>query len=369
MMKRNILAVAISALLADILNASEIYNKDGSKLELYGKVDIRHFFGKKSYEDDSRVNLGVKGNAQISDQISGFGRTELAIKSNKNQYEKENTYNLAYAGLKIADFGSFNYGRNYSTLYNINIWTDVLPIYGGDSMSHIDTYISGRNQNILTYSGTDFFGLIDGLNLTLQYQAKNAESNKLSNQDYIKNKGYGFGVAAKYNIGWNIILGGSYTKSNYVLTLTQKVKGCDNNVAEGWNAGIKYDENNLYLAAMYGKTYNMSIFTGIADGNDTKQNCNQTDNIELVSQYFFDEIGLKPSIAYVQSKVKNLINPSNYQNENLTKYVSLGAFYYFNKNLTALIDYKINLVNSSQFAQKYGINSDNLFGLGLVYKF
>ena len=40
MMKRNILAVVIPALLAaGAANAAEIYNKDGNKLDLYGKVD------------------------------------------------------------------------------------------------------------------------------------------------------------------------------------------------------------------------------------------------------------------------------------------------------------------------------------------
>lgn len=45
MMKRNILAVVIPALLAaGAANAAEIYNKDGNKLDLYGKVDGLHYF-------------------------------------------------------------------------------------------------------------------------------------------------------------------------------------------------------------------------------------------------------------------------------------------------------------------------------------
>ncbi len=49
MMKRNILAVVIPALLvAGAANAAEIYNKDGNKLDLYGKVDARHQFSDDS---------------------------------------------------------------------------------------------------------------------------------------------------------------------------------------------------------------------------------------------------------------------------------------------------------------------------------
>ncbi|KJF75520.1 hypothetical protein UA45_22945, partial [Morganella morganii] len=61
-MKRNVLAVIIPALMvAGAANAAEIYNKDGNKVDLYGKVDVRHMFAKsddngaKEDGDDSRV--------------------------------------------------------------------------------------------------------------------------------------------------------------------------------------------------------------------------------------------------------------------------------------------------------------------------
>lgn len=377
MMKRNILAIVIPALIAGAgtANAAEIYNKDGNKLDLYGKVDVRHFFGKSSggdEGDDSRVRLGIKGDTQISDQLTGFGRFEWETKTKKSEAENENTNRLAYAGLKIADFGSIDYGRNYGVLYDVNAWTDVLPLYGADSMSQADSYLTGRNRNLLTYRSTDFFGLVDGLNFALQYQGKNTESNKSGSSDYLKNNGDGFGLAANYDIGWGVALGAGYAKSNRGLTDANKDRrGAGGNSAEGWNAGIKYDANNLYLAAMYGETRNMTRFGKLTTTNlDGTQVANKTENFELVGQYLFDEIGLKPSIAYVQSKGKDLTDPAYSQKQDLVKYVSLGAFYYFNRNLTAVVDYKINLINGSNgFADKYGIGRDNLVGLGLVYQF
>lgn len=377
MMKRNILAIVIPALIAGAgtANAAEIYNKDGNKLDLYSKVDVRHFFGKSSggdEGDDSRVRLGIKGDTQISDQLTGFGRFEWETKTNKSEAENENTNRLAYAGLKIADFCSIDYGRNYGVLYDVNAWTDVLPLYGADSMSQADSYLTGRNRNLLTYRSTDFFGLVDGLNFALQYQGKNTDSNKSGSDKFLKNNGDGFGLAANYDIGWGVALGAGYAKSNRGLTDQQKNdSGAGGNSAEGWNAGIKYDANNLYLAAMYGETRNMTRFGKEKTLNtDGTQVANKTENFEIVGQYLFDEIGLKPSIAYVQSKGKDLTDAAYSQKQDLVKYVSLGAFYYFNKNLTAVVDYKINLINGSNgFADKYGIGRDNLVGLGLVYQF
>ncbi len=49
MMKRNILAVVIPALLvAGAANAAEIYNKNGNKLDFYGKMVGEHVWTTKA---------------------------------------------------------------------------------------------------------------------------------------------------------------------------------------------------------------------------------------------------------------------------------------------------------------------------------
>ncbi|WP_311791286.1 porin, partial [Pantoea sp. UBA5923] len=76
-MKRNILAVVIPALLAaGAANAAEVYNKDGNKLDLYGKVDARHQFSDSTGDDgdQSYVRFGFKGETQINDQLTGYGQ-------------------------------------------------------------------------------------------------------------------------------------------------------------------------------------------------------------------------------------------------------------------------------------------------------
>ena len=51
-MKRNILAVIVPALLvAGTANAAEIYNKDGNKVDLYGKAVGLHYFSKGNGEN------------------------------------------------------------------------------------------------------------------------------------------------------------------------------------------------------------------------------------------------------------------------------------------------------------------------------
>ncbi|MCP9268425.1 porin [Xenorhabdus sp. XENO-1] len=378
-MKRNLLAVVIPALLvAGTANAAEIYNKDGNKIDVYGKVDVRHMFGKskdykadKEHGDDSRARLGVKGETQINDQLTGFGRYETEWKSNGTEAAGSGyKTRLAYAGLKFANYGSLDYGRNYGVIYDTAAWTDVLPLFGGDSMAQTDNYMTGRSTGLLTYRNNDFFGLVDGLNFALQYQTKNHENTINDRKKLAEANGDGYGLSTSYDVGYGITLGAGY--SNSARTKDQKDSEASGKRAEAWNIGAKYDANNIYLAALYGETRNMTRFGKdliVGEENFGKSITNKTQNIELVAQYYFSDFGLKPSLAYVQSKGKDLDLGENRSNQDLVKYVSVGTYYYFNKNLSTFVDYKINLLNKNKFTSNAGISTDNVFGVGLTYQF
>ncbi|MGM7603852.1 porin [Proteus mirabilis] len=376
MMKRNILAVVIPALMfAGAANAAEMYNKDGNKVDIYGKVDVRHYFanserseqGKVRHNesgDASRARIGFKGETQINKDLTGFGRFEYEIRSNGTESDNDTRTRLAFAGLKFADFGSLDYGRNYGVIYDTNAWTDVLPLWGGDSMSQTDNFMTGRTTGVLTYRNTDMFGYVDGLSFALQYQGKNNSQTVNERTDVKKQNGDGFGLSTAYNLGWGVTLGGGYSNSS--RTDEQKrASTAKGERAEAWNIGGKFEANNVYLAAMYGETRNM---TGYSGGNIA----NKTQNIELTAQYDFADLGIKPSLGYVQSKGKDLNNGVGGlkdNNHDLVKYISVGSFYKFNKNMTAVVDYKINLLDEDEFTKANGVATDNVVGLGLTYQF
>lgn len=64
---------------------------------------------------------------------------------------------MAFAGLKFADAGSFDYGRNYGVTYDVTSRTDVLPEFGGDTYG-ADNFMQQRGNGYATYRNTDFFG-------------------------------------------------------------------------------------------------------------------------------------------------------------------------------------------------------------------
>ena len=62
-----------------------------------------------------------------------------------------------------------------------------------------------------------------------------------------------------------------------------------------------------------------------------------------------------------QGKKLGSINGRNYDNQDILKYVDVGATYYFNKNMSTHADYKINLLKDNQFTRDAGINTCLLY--------
>ncbi|EBA4960503.1 porin OmpS1 [Salmonella enterica] len=392
-MNRKVLALLVPALLvAGAANAAEVYNKNGNKLDLYGKVDGLRYFSDDagSDGDQSYARIGFKGETQINDMLTGYGQWEYNMQASGTEGNRDTSWTrLGFAGLKFGEYGSFDYGRNYGVIYDVEAWTDVLPEFGGDSYTQTDVYMLGRTNGVATYRNTDFFGLVEGLNFALQYQGNNENggagegTGNGGSRKLARENGDGFGMSASYDFDFGLSLGAAYSSSDrtdnqvargYGDGMNERNNYAGGETAEAWTVGAKYDAYNVYLAAMYAETRNMTYYGG-GNGEDNGGIANKTQNFEVVAQYQFD-FGLRPSIAYLQSKGKDLggqeVHRGNwrYTNKDLVKYVDVGMTYYFNKNMSTYVDYKINLLDEDDdFYASNGIATDDIVGVGLVYQF
>jgi outer membrane protein N len=379
-MKLKALALIIPALLvAGAAHSAEIYNKDGNKLDLYGKVDARHQFSDNAGDDgdETYVRVGFKGETQISDQLTGYGQWEYNVQANntENNGTSGNATRLGFAGLKFGDYGSFDYGRNYGVVYDVEAWTDMLPVFGGDSYTYTDNFMVGRANGVATYRNANFFGAVNGLNFAVQYQGANDGDNNNegvdgyhalgegtnNGRDVRHQNGDGYGLSTTYDFGMGISAGAAYASSDRTNDQSADNRG---DKADVWTIGAKYDANSVYLATMYSETRNMTPY-GDSDI------ANKTQNFEVTAQYQFD-FGLRPEVSYLQSKGKDLNNGNGGKDndKDLVKYVSVGSYYYFNKNMSAYVDYKINLLdNDDDFYTNQGISTDDVVGVGMVYQF
>ncbi|MBI0060668.1 porin [Gilliamella sp. M0320] len=396
-MKRNLLAIAIPALLvAAGANASiEVWNKDGNKVDFYGRVKAANHItdrGQADEGDDTSARLGMSGQTQITDGITGYGRWEYEAKAGKNS---SNEVRYAFAGLNFGDAGSFDYGRNDGVLKAITAYTDVLPEFGGEAANNDWNVLSARTKAVATYRNNNFFGLTDDLSFALQY-ADNGDNSLYDDDKY----GFGFTDSIKYddvsreaygaNVQWRIFDTGLTAGAGYAQTSTS------HNRQSTWAAGIKYDNYNLYLGANYfqSKIKNLVRYSLVNRNHQTLYETyvdGKVRGFELVAQYGIDlPVGrLTPSLAYVQHKFK--YDSANYVYDNtryihhgvnspLAKYVSLGATYDLNKNFSAIVEYKFNLLDRKDVGAALNTETQrdrhlnkpgtkDVLGVGLIYQF
>ncbi len=362
-MKFKVLAVLVAASAASLANAAEIYNKDGNKLDLYGKAVARHYFSdNKNVDGDATyIRFGFKGETRINDSLTGFGQWEYNIQANNPESsdstvaQKGNKTRLGFAGLKFADFGSIDYGRNYGVVFDVASITDTPVIFDNQTFTNTDNFMTGRGNGFLTYRNNDFFGLVDGFKFSLQYQGANNEGTNNS-RGAMQSNGDGYGMSASYDIGYDISVLGAYASSKRTDRQNLLTQG-EGERADIWASGLKYDNGNLYLAATYAQAYNLTPISS------TQGYANKSQNLELVAKYAFDN-GITPEVGYFRSKGKDL--DGNVGDQDILHYWDFSLAYYLNKNMSVYVDYKLNRINKDN---NLGLASDDQTGLGMTYQF
>lgn len=364
-MKKTLTAVAvISVLAAGSVSAAEIYNKSGNKVDLYGKVKGEFDVNSNNDRSDATyARLGFRGETQINEMLTGFGQWEYEAGASAPEGSQADKTRLAFAGLKLGDMGSLDYGRNYGVVYDIGAYADNLTEFGGDSYQNTDNFMTGRSTGLLTYRTSDAWGMVDGLALALQYQSANENR---QGKDWKKSNGEGVGTSVQYTLpDTGVTLGMAYAgakTSDVRDPLGYKIAQGEH--AEVWTLGAKYDQDALFLAATYAETHNMTPITlenAFGPGVNGVTFADKTENLEMMAAYTFDN-GFRPSLGYVQSRA----DMGSYSDW-VQRYIQAGVGYSFNKNFAVDVGYKINLLNDD--LSGYGINPDDQAVLGATYQF
>ena len=380
-MKRNLLAIAIPALLAAAgANASiEVWNKDGNKVDFYGRVKAANHItdrGQEGEGDDTSARLGMSGQTQITDWLSGYGRWEYEAKAGKDEGKGGHSeVRYAFAGLNFGDLGSFDYGRNDGVLKAITAYTDVLPEFGGDASNNYWNVLSARTKAVATYRNNNLFGLYDDISFALQY-ADNGD-NSLTADSIKKDKSR---EAYGANLEWRLFDTGLTAGAGYAQSTIKDLRHST------WATGVKYDNYNLYLGANY---FQSKLKDGYINRHGEEADI-KIKGFELVAQYGIElEVGrLTPSVAYVNHKIRNGYQSAASQrlynsdsSSPMAKYVSVGATYDLNKNFSAIVEYKFNLLDHKDIGAEMNTvknrshkkvnnpGTKDVLGVGLIYQF
>lgn len=366
-MKKTALTMAISSLLlAGGAQAATVYDQNGSKLDIGGRVNGMYYGtdDNDSEGDASYLRLHVAGETKIDNETTAFGFAEYNLPVSGSDNDE---LRYGYAGIKHDRFGAFSYGRQDGLFTKaVNNYTDVLPEWGGDGLGKdTDVFGTGRNNALAQYI-YNWQGLTLGAQFTGNNEPQNSgRSDRVGvNGDWNpKGSSEGYALSANYDFDMGLSLGAAYNQAGKTDEQAENVSFGGDNDAKLFGVGAKYTVGDLYMAATYshGEDH-LFVDTGSMRGYAEKM-----DGYEAVVQYNITP-KFKPSLAYLRTDVKDSAHGID---DTATEYVSVGAWYNFTDNFNAYVDYKINLLDEvgSTNMNSLGKSTDDIVAVALQYNF
>lgn len=303
-MKKTLLATAIvTGLVSGAASAATVYEKDGTKLSVGGRAEVRGLFSDAvdgSMKDKSRARINFAGETQISEGLTGFGFVEYEVDRENDDTEIDNRY--LYAGFATAA-GDFSYGKQDTANVQVSDLTDIASEHSG-----IQQYIgaaSDKQDNNFAYAGRF---LDKALTVQANYIADDVEDNDA------------VALSAMYALDFGLDFALSYA---------------DQDTQKQMTAGVAYTVNDLYLAATY-------AMGDVADNDEFT-------SLEVAAQYKF-------------SKEFRLIGMYGMAEEDVAgdteDFVALEAQYRFNNAIRSYASYKLDNLDDGDNELLVGLRYD-----------
>ncbi|AVH28883.1 porin [Vibrio diabolicus] len=285
-MKLKTLAVAVALMASGSqVVASELYNQDGTSLEMGGRAEARLSMMDGKAEDRTRIRLNFLGKQEINENLYGVGFWEGEFETKEegavdNNSDLETRY--AYAGLG-GKYGEVTYGKNDGALFVLTDFTDIMAYHGNTAALKLP--VSDRTDNMLSYKGQ-----FEQLAVRASYRFADRTTDA---KGFTDNEEDGFSLSGIYafaNTG--IELGAGYADQNdsdeFMLAAAYSVgdfyfagnyTGADVDVA-----GESADYKGYELAASY--TMGQTVFTSTFNKGEL-EDADTVENLAVDVTYYF----------------------------------------------------------------------------------
>lgn len=213
-MKKTLLALAVAAFAASSAQATVIYQKDGTKIDIDGRAhfELRNDKDNRTDLRDVGSRLRVRAYQEIGAGFSAYGGVELRFSDDKGNADSIGsnlrTHRL-YAGLIHKDIGTLTFGRqlhlgdhipkaNYTYEWGGNVFFDghrkaatfMSAKFAGVRFA-ADYYFGGSDKGDITYKWKDA--------AKVEHERKGPASSGSSNWD----QGQGYGIGLFYDGKWD----------------------------------------------------------------------------------------------------------------------------------------------------------------------
>ncbi|MBU3009326.1 porin [Cobetia amphilecti] len=327
-MKKTLLATAIAgaaALAATSASAATVYNQDGTKLDIYGNVQLAYGYtdslgsDASGSLDDNGSTFGAKGEHKINDDIVGYFKAEWEYDADeaKGSGNGLNDGDQAYVGAK----GSFGDAR-------IGSWDPLMDDWIQDPITNNEYFDLSDSGTALTAADDDS---------TLR------EGDKLQYMSPVMG-------GMQFAVGTNFNGEGSYSDDDEDGVRSGgdsgNISGSDQ---ASFFAGAKYTVGGFSLAAVYD---NLDQYEGNSvDGDDVG------DQYGLTAQYTVDALR-------VAVKAERFAGE---EDDTDVDFYGIGARYGYGMGDVYGAYQYVDAEDQSSYATNYGDDSFNEFNLGVTY--
>ncbi|HHF3778065.1 TPA: porin [Haemophilus influenzae] len=270
-MKKTLAALIVGAFAASAANAAVLYNNEGTKVELGGRLSV----------------IAEQSNTTVDDQKQQHG----ALRNQESHFHIKATHN----------FGDGFYAQGY---LETRFVTDVTKNYS-DHFGDITTkyaYVTLGNKALGEVKLGRAKTIADGIT-----SAEDKEYGVLNNSEYVPTNGNTVGYTFKGIDG--LVLGANYllAQERNQTDLTNRAgEVVDQSISNGVQVGAKYDANNIVAAIAFGRTnYKERLQQNILVPGRKQQ----VEGVVSTLGYRFSDLGLLVSLDSGYAKTKNHKEP------------------------------------------------------------
>ena len=266
-MKKTLAALIVGAFAASAANAAVVYNNEGTKVELGGRLSV----------------IAEQSNTTVDDQKQQHG----ALRNQGSRFHIKATHN----------FGDGFYAQGYLETRFVTDGTKNHSAHFGDITTKY-AYVTLGNKAL----GEVKLGLAktiaDGIT-----SAEDKEYGVLNNSKYVPTNGNTVGYTFKGIDG--LVLGANYllAQDRDQTDLTNRAgEVVDQSISNGVQVGAKYDANNIVAAIAFGRTnYKENMRPQVLNSSKKEQ----VEGVLSTLGYRFSDLGLLVSLDSGYAKTKN----------------------------------------------------------------
>ncbi|MEX4586775.1 porin [Haemophilus influenzae] len=313
-MKKTLAALIVGAFAASAANAAVVYNNEGTKVELGGRLSV----------------IAEQSSNTLDDQKQQHG----ALRNQGSRFHIKATHN----------FGDGFYAQGYLETRFVSKYKDNADHF--DSITTKYAYVTLGNKALGEVKLGRAKTIADGIT-----SAEDKEYGVLNNSKYIPTNGNTVGYTFEGIDG--LVLGANYLlaqqRNAYGSTAGEVVAQV---ISNGVQVGAKYDANNIIAGIAYGRTnYREDLAT---QGDSGKKQ--QVNGALSTLGYRFSDLGLLVSLDSGYAKTKN------YKDKHEKRYFVSPGFQYElmeDTNVYGNFKYERNSVDQGKKAREHAV----LFGV------